>query len=136
MKSTSVISSKFKLNANTKHCFRANVCGKNEMKLISLLLWSSLMTDDFKALVFKTGKGKPKCLEVLCSTNATSTNTEMNPGLRSEKSDNNHLSTNNDWLCGIRGKFEIGMSNNKYSFFNFFYFYVYITTKLHLNPLN
>jgi len=73
------------------------------------------MTDDFKALVLKTEKGKPKCLEDLCATNATSTNMEMNPGLRSEKSDNNHLSTDTDWLCGIRGNFETGMSNNKCS---------------------
>jgi len=54
------------------------------MKLIPLVLWSHLMADDFKALVLKTGKGNPKCLEVLCTTNATSTNMEMNPGLRSE----------------------------------------------------
>jgi len=100
---------------NTKHCFRANICGKNEMKLISLVLWSPLMTDDFKALVFKTGKGKPKCLEVLCSANATRTNMEVNPGVRGEKSDDNRLSTDTHWLCGIRGNFETGTSNNKYS---------------------
>ena len=71
------------------------------------------MTADFKALVLKTGKGKPKCLQVLCAANATSSNMEVNPGLRGEKSDNNRLSTDTHWLCGIRGKFETGKSNNK-----------------------
>jgi hypothetical protein len=72
------------------------------MKLISLVLWSPLMTDDFKTLVLKTGKGKPKwCLEVLCVANATSNNMEVNSGLRGEKLDNNRLSTDNHWLCGI-----------------------------------
>jgi hypothetical protein len=66
------------------------------------------MTDDFKALVFKTRKGKPKCLEVLCAANATSINMEVNPGVRGEKSDNNRLSTDTHWLCGIRGNFETG----------------------------
>jgi len=106
VESTSVTSSKFQLNVNTKHCFRANICGKNEMKLISVVLCSPLMTDDSKALVLKTGKGKPKCLKVLCATNATSTNMEMNPGLHSEKSDNNRLSTDTHSLCGSRGNFQ------------------------------
>jgi len=114
VKSKSVISSKFQLNVNTKHCFRANICDKNEMKLISLVLWSPLMRDDFRALVFKTGKGKPKCLEVLCAANATSINVEVNPGVRGKKSDNNRLSTDTQWLCVTRGNFETGMSNNKY----------------------
>jgi hypothetical protein len=43
------------------------------------------MTDDFKALVFKTRKGKSKCPEVLCAANATSTNMEVNPSVRGEK---------------------------------------------------
>ena len=73
------------------------------------------MTDDFKALVLKTEKRKPKCLEVLCAANATSTNLEVNPGVRGEKSDNNRLSTDTHCLCGIRGNFETGMSNKKYS---------------------
>jgi hypothetical protein len=85
------------------------------MKLISLVLWSPLMKDDFRAPVLKTGKGKPKCLEVLCAANATNTNMEVNPGVRGEKPDNNRLSSDTDWLCGIRGNFETGMSNNKYS---------------------
>ena len=72
------------------------------MKLIFLVLWFPLMTDDFKALMFKIGKGKPKCLEVLCATNATSTNMEVNSGLHVEKLDNNRLSTDTHWLRGIR----------------------------------
>jgi hypothetical protein len=106
------MSSKFQLNVNTKLCFRAEVYCKNEMKFISLILWSPLMTDDFKALVLQTGKGNPKCPEVFVRRKSNQYYHGSEAFSPRWKSDNNRLRTDIYWLCGNRGNFETDISKN------------------------
>lgn len=100
------MSSKLQLNLNTKYYFTANIRCKNEVKLIPLPLRSPLMTDDFIALVYKTGKGKPKFLGVFLCRKSN----QYYYGLRGEKRYNNRLRTDTQWLCGSTESFKTDIS--------------------------